>query len=424
MRLLFRLINRQNEFPYKIRDRMGKTRFEIWSINVIRLLIYLFPLAIDMCLSTLFFVCTLRMAESRASAFAVSLVCTVWALTYSLSAFTAGRVVNERNAAGYAIWSCLGLAVLSLLFIMIPDLRMQYALMVLSGVFTAFFFTPFQVFMKVVMGQSTWSLGASIGFYTAAWSTGMALGPFVSGFLWQHFDWRVCHLVNCVIVLACAAGLVRLRHYAAGNDHAGKMTATHSEPIAPAVDYGYERQYRFVAVGWIFGGVSFLAVALVRAVFPTLATALTVGKADQGMVFALLFIVQAATGLALCAPKRWMYNRTVLALMTAPGILGMIFFGLGHDTGTFLIGAVLFGVYSGMASCYIVFHSLVDPHRSTRNVSINEGIVGITNIFGPVGGGILADHTTLSMPFLLSAVLIVLALVGLWRIHSRHPEVA
>lgn len=378
-----------------------------------RFMIYLFPLLIDMILSTLFFVCCLRMAESGASALAVSMVCTAWALTYSITSFFSGKVVTLGNAVHFAAASCFALAVLSGLFIVIPALQLQYVFMVVSGVAIAFFFTPFQVFMKAVMGQTSCGLGASIGLYTAAWSSGLALGPFVSGYLWQSFNWQSCHLVNALLALSCAFGLYLLKNYAS------------STPVLTAgrEPYNYSRQPDFALIGWICGGICCLVVALLRGVYPTLATTLAVSKSDQGIMFAIMFGTQAATGLALCAFRLWMYHRLPIVIMSLAGMSGLLLFALGKNATAFFAAALLVGIYSGMSSCYIVFHALVHPSRSTRNVSINEAVVGLAGIIGPMAGGWLADLSGLASPFLISALLVGVAIAIQWRAHTLRKAV-
>jgi len=380
----------------------------LYNSKLNRFFIYLFPLLIDMVLSTLFFVCSLRMAESGAGAFAVSMVCTAWALTYAVTSLCAGRFLNNGNIVFYTVASCLALTVLSLLFVLLPFLYLQYVLMVCSGIFIALFYTPFQVFMKAVMGQTRWGLNVSTGLYTAAWSAGMALGPFVSGFLWQAFNWQVCHLVNAGAALFCALGIYRLRHYAVFTPAEAPDNESTVRSGAPDL----------VMCGWFCGGICFLIVSVVRAVYPSWATSLTVSKFDQGVMFALLFGAQSFMGLLLCLYKQWMYRLYPILIVSLIGALGTLLLGIGRTAPVFFLAALMIGIYSGMACCYFVYHALADHRRSTRNVAINETIVGLTGIFGPVLGGLLADAAGLAIPFYASALLVGAAILIQYRIRS------
>jgi predicted MFS family arabinose efflux permease len=53
---------------------------------------------------------------------------------------------------------------------------------------------------------------------------------------------------------------------------------------------------------------------------------------------------------------------------------------------------ILFGVYSGSFFFYLVFHAIAHPVRSARYVAVNESVVGIGGILGPLIGGGLSDR--------------------------------
>ena len=53
--------------------------------------------------------------------------------------------------------------------------------------------------------------------------------------------------------------------------------------------------------------------------------------------------------------------------------------------------AACYGVFSGSFFFGLVFHSLVHPQRSARYVAINEMVIGICGVAGPVMAGMLAD---------------------------------
>ncbi len=379
-----------------------------------RLLIYFFPMIMNVILSTLFFVCSIRLAENGASALAVSMVCTLWAITYSLSALLAGRIATVANSTRLLIGSCLAMVALSLLFIIFGGLQTQYVFMIISGMLTAMFFTPFQVFMKAVFGGNSGNLSVSIGLYTISWSVGLACGFFISGLLWELLNsWRICHAVNAIMALCCAGGIYMLRHHA-------RPRIDGVASVVPAAQ-SYHGQYDFAMIGWICSGISFLIIAMLRAVFPTQATSLQIPKADQGIVFALLYLTQGFVGLGLSLFKFWMYRTLPIIIMTVLGTIGLLCFGLSIHIHTFYLAAVMIGIYGGAAAFYIAFHALVHPEKSTRNVSINEAVVGLTGIIGPLIGGIIGDRISLSAPFIFCAIITIIAIIIQFRTHRRHP---
>ncbi len=380
---------------------------------MIRLLVYLFPAMMDMVAGTFFFVTAVRYSESNASSLTVTGVMATWALVYSFCSIWAGKKVNQNNAAKIIIFSGFGIVLLSFCFIIFPQLDAQYLWIALMGVTTAFFFTPFQIFMKSLGHDGSSSVIRSTALYTFSWSMGMACGPFVSGYLWQ-FGWQWCHGLNALLGLGIAYGVWTLNKYV-HQHHYSAITAkiTAKEDFTKMPDLAW--------LGWLAAGVGCITVALVRSLFPVNAEILKLSKIDQGVVLAIVSFTQAVAGLCFIRSKTWMYRPLPVSLLTLSGVLGLLLFSIGAQPGTFYIAALLYGIYSGMFFFYLVFHSLVHPTKSSRYVSINEAIVGVASIIGPIAGGIIADKTNPSVPFTLVAILVFIVAIVQARVHYLKP---
>ena len=101
-------------------------------------------------------------------------------------------------------------------------------------------------------------------------------------------------------------------------------------------------------LGWIGGGVGMILITFVRAVFPVRAEAvLHLAQSTQGVIFFLVSLSQALTGLVLCRSRYWMYRPLAISAFGLLGVLGLLVFGFGEATLALVAGAVLFGVYSG-----------------------------------------------------------------------------
>jgi MFS family permease len=101
------------------------------------------------------------------------------------------------------------------------------------------------------------------------------------------------------------------------------------------------------------------------------------------------------------------------------GIAGLYLFSAANTSAAFCAAAVCFGIYTGALSFYFVFHSLVHPERSARYISINEAIVGMSSITGPLIGGLVADLFKLPTSYLLAAGFLLPALVVQACLHIR-----
>jgi len=382
-----------------------------------RFLIYLFPAMIDMALGSVMFVCTVRMAESGATAKAVADVAAVWAITYMITCPVVGRLVTERNASRMLIGSSLAVTAVACAFVIVPALEAVYVIMVFQAAATAFFFAPFQVFMKQVDRGRSNGVARSTGLYTFAWSTGIACGPFVAGYVWKFAGWQWCHAINGVLGLLTVLGVVLLGHLA----HGRRASSAGETNDAPRSAGDYASLPDLAWLGWVAVGVGCAALSAVRGVFPSSARALNISKPDQGTALALLGWTQAAVGLYMCRSRTWMYRAPAVAALGLFGFAGLILFGLAETPLGFYSAAVCIGVYSGSFFFYAVFHSLTHPSRSARYVSTNESVVGLGSIVGPLVGGRLAHYFSLSTPYFCAAAVVGVVILLQFVVHRRRP---
>lgn len=373
-------------------------------------LIYLLPMLGDMIVSLSLFVNAVRLARMGASATVVASTLTTWSVVYLLSCVVVGRVVNAANAARMMIGSLTGLALISLLFMVVPGIAGVYSLMALAGCATAFFFVPFLVFVKAVDGGRNKSVAYSSGFYTFAWSLGFALGPFVAGLLMElgidrarglDEGWKYAWLFSAAVSVAACLGVLRLRHLVKeprGDDGGG---------VGVDVIPDYSRMPDLAWLGWVAGATGVVVISVIRGVFPSRAeTSLQLAPSLQGLIFFLLSLAQAVTGLLLCRSRYWMFKSGAVAGFGLAGILGTLALGFGRLPSVLCTGALLFGIYSGGFFFYIVFHALIHPERSGRYVAVNEVVVGLGTMVGAAVGGMLADQFGFGAPFAAGAALV------------------
>ena len=117
-----------------------------------------------------------------------------------------------------------------------------------------------------------------------------------------------------------------------------------------------------------------------------------------------------------------MYLVKPVLLFGFSGILGLLLFGSAASVKLFCLAAICFGIYSGSFFFYFVFHSLVHPTRSSRYVAINETVVGICGIVGPLTGGLMADHWGFGAPYYFMAAMVALAVCFKALVHYKHAD--
>lgn len=375
-----------------------------------RFLIFLFPALADMLLGMVFFVASVRIAESDASAIAVTAVTAVWAVVYMVASQVIGRFASPANCARLIIVGCAVLAASSFSFVLFPSLNATYPIMVGIAVGTALFFTPFQVFMKAVDKGDDGALPRSVGLYTFAWSSGMAAGPFIGGYIWNFFNWQACYYTSAVLCAIIAIGVFILKHHAESEESV--VEDREVEPLSTVTEneIDYSKMPDLAWLGWICSGIGCLTVALLRSYLPSSATVMDIPRADQGILLGVISGSQALTGLMLCRSRKWMYEALPTAMFALCGVIALFIFGMTDSFYILAAASLLYGVYSGSFFFYLVFHALVHPEHSTKYIGVNESVVGLSAIAGPLLAGVLADHITIYTPYLLSAVIVLFSM--------------
>lgn len=371
-----------------------------------RFLIYLFPAIADVIVAASMFVCSNRLADAGHSRTEVAMVFAAWAAVYIASNQIFAHLVTSRNAATMLIVANLLFTATAGAFVLIEGVWAVYAIMGVLAVASALFFLPFQVFMKAVEPDQHQGVVRSTAMYTFAWSLGFAGGPFIAGFIYQWFGWRWCFAFTGLLGLLTAYGIQRLKHHAKHH---------HSEAIAPSQSdtklngdseaVNYHTMPDLAWLGWVVCGVGCLGIYSLLALLPSVGVAFAMPKSQIGSITALLYIVQALVGLSLLRSRTWMFRPAPVAGFATFGVVGLVGFSVsllpmidGIDVLTVPLrtlglyaSVACYGVFSGSFFFRLVFHSLVHPHRSAKYVAVNETVVGICGVAGPVMAGLLAD---------------------------------
>lgn len=391
-----------------------------------RSLIYVFPALMDVSAGVIGFASLVQAAKLGASTSMVGALGAVISAAYLTTCLIVGRLLDSRNSAAFVAAGCGGIVVVSGVLAFASSVAQLFPLMAFAGISLAFFFVSFQVFMKAVDTGGRKSVSYSAGTYTFAWSVGYAIGPLVAGLLmqWSEADAAseagrpciACYVVSGALALITVAGTVLLRHHAEG----GEELRAGEDGAAAGKETAYSRMPDLAWVGWVASGMGVMQFGLIMRIFPKEATDLGWRDVEKGMVLFLMCMTLALTGFALRRSRSWMYDWRRICAFGVFGMAGIAVMGVGSTPLVYYSGAVCFGVYAGAFFFYLVFHSLSHPSRSARYVSMNEAVVGVAGIVGPIWGGVVADLLGFRAVYLAGAVLIAAALVFQTLAHRRY----
>lgn len=360
-----------------------------------KFLMYLFPVLINLVQAAVFFISVQRFTEAGADKIIIGATTTAWAVIYCVGNVIVSRLVNEKNATAMIFTGGLLVALSSLGFLIFDGLYTQFVWLALIGIAFGFYCAPFQVFMKYVENGASDSSGIAkaAGRYTAAWSGGFAAGPLVFGLLHPKAGFCVCLAIGIIV----SFGILLIGNYYK------KYHAAEKNPVElPSTEV---KQPDFAWVGWIIAAAGTLSVNQIRTMLQPLGETL---RFDMETMSWLLFTVscaQAAFALILSFTKRWMFKWLPAFLMGAAGTGALLLIVFSKQLPFFFIASAVYGLYSGSFYFLFVYYSLLHPTKAARNAGINEAVVAICGIAGPLLGGMLANWNMV-YPFAFSSVLV------------------
>ena len=367
---------------------------------VLNIIIYLFPIFVNYISGGMFFNTAYRFSQAQAPELAITGTMAIWAISYSLASLLVGRIVTEKNAARLIVFAGVIICLSSLGFVIFPHLYLQYLWAGLTGVGMAIYCTPFQIFMKTLGGNAASGVVYATAMYSAAWSLGLACGPFVFGIL----KWQAGFCVSAVIAFLMSLG-VFLVEQCRKNSSAMPARAVENVQRSEEVDYSRFRDYAWL--GWVGACIGTMTITVIRTLEPKLTLELGVSKFHSGMILSLVSLMQVFWAFVWLRSKVWMYKAIPALLAGAAGAAGLLLFVKGNTLVALYSAAALYGSFSGYFYFTLVFYSLVHPSKSAKYLSINEAVVGIAGIVGAIGGGFLAQQTSLATTFIICAVAVI-----------------
>ncbi len=355
--------------------------------------VYLFPAVMDMAVVSLGFFATVRAISLGGGPVLLGMIGTAWGLGYSLTSLLLTRLAHAERSVFFMQLSAVGFILVAIAMALARSVSFLVILSWWSGFWCSFFFVGFQLSMASLASLST---DISVAAYNFSWSVGFALGSLAEGVLLSHYP-SVAVSPAVIGSLGILAGLwlvqrsrVKEPSDSAGGKSEGQRATRRS----------------FVLIGWIgLATVAFIGSGF-RYLLPEIAVRrFSLSSSTTGNFFFLFFLLQSVVGLFLHRLSRWQYRFHHHLGATFLGLTGCwLAFSLQGKTG--LLAFVIFmGIYSGYGFYYGVLYSLKSS-LSARDISINEVLVGVTGVVGPLFLAAALKKATAS--FFLACALLVL----------------
>ena len=343
--------------------------------------VYFFPVLMDLSVSAVLLFSAIKAVEFGSSPVVVGILGSTWGVTYFFSSIILSRIIKKSNSWLFMLASCITFIFIAIFFNFCSTILFLFILLFLGGLFSAFFFVGFQLFMGDSTGLPHYKTAA---LYTLAWSSGMAIGSITEGFLMNAgiFYAQLPVFLSSLLVIP---GILMARN---GNTK-NFSTMNKQLPVEKPADKIISIYAR---IAWIEIFTVTIVTTGIRYLLPKMTISFfNFNNAMAGFVVFLFFIFQAISGYFAYFFEKLRYHMISHHLMKLAGILSLVLpFIFKGNTGIFIF-TVLLGVYSGHAFYTAVFYAINDESRSGFNVGINESLVGIASVAGPFLSGVMLN---------------------------------
>ena len=340
-----------------------------------RRIIYLFPLVFDIIVSLSLFVSRHSFAEKGMDAKIVGAISIIYGIVYIGSSLIMSRIIKPNIAKLQMLIS--NLFTIIFLCILANLNSVSLVLIVFMGIpFSAcFFFNAFQSYLLKTETEIKKPLTKTVGHFTVAWSIGFALGPIISALLKKWVNWSVSYYAAALLALMVGLIALFIKPIAKGNL---------SKPEEPALPLLKVKEKALPLAGWIGIFIAFSGWIAITTFGPLQARKMEFNSTIKGAVEFVYAMSQALSAFIICNFSTWYHKPKLLPVMAFFGVSGAVIFSLSSSPLLFALGGMCYGIYSGSAAIYAVYHCMLDRDKAAKRVAFNELTVGFSFVAGPL----------------------------------------
>ncbi|GAB4108080.1 MAG: hypothetical protein Kow001_03330 [Acidobacteriota bacterium] len=336
-------------------------------------MIYLFPFAVDIVVALLLFVGRHALAAQGASEAVVASIPVAFGLGYTLSGPVMRRIIHPRRARLQMVMALGGLALAALVLAWNQEVLVTQALFALIPFTVSLFFNAFQSFMLGVSRARRRPLQLTVGLYTFSWALGFALGPFVCGLALRALTWSQTYYLAATASLVIAGAALAVRS-PQPVDSSGHPDAVRSGAFGP----------QLLVPGWLGLVIGLVGWLVIATYWPVIAEHRAVSPEERGLVEFSWGATLAVTALVLTLPRGWPYRPWLLAGFGMLAVSSLVVFGGADSTPGYLAGVALMGAYAATTFSFSLFHCLREAAKAASRVAVNEMMVGVSYLVGPL----------------------------------------
>ena len=370
------------------------------------ILIYSLPFILYLCSGIFSTVLVINLSYSGESAFFISLLAVFYGMGMMVCAgiFSKLKISKKFYPKLLYIESCMQ-AIISLLCILLMNRQIALFYSFLYGVSTTIFFVCFQSLLDSV--SKDLPIRISSGLFIFSWTLGLAIGPIISGLIYE-----LNPNIGFVIVILISI-LMFILFYMSRHLHLKNNKHKWEEPFMRAPRYK-------VYIGWLIIFVGAAVLHTLRFMF------IDYGIKEIGLSKELASFLSGslagfmAIGSLISAFYIKFLERkrifTIIGLLT-PIALSIIL--ITNNSYLLLMSFLFLGLVSGFGYFFGLYYALADQENSTSNVAINETLTGTAALIMPFIFGYFASNYSYFIAFLfmmiISLICYSIAIYIMWQ---------
>lgn len=370
------------------------------------ILIYSLPFILYLCSGIFSTVLVINLSYSGASAFFISLLAVFYGMGMMICAgiFSKLKISKKFYPKLLYIEACMQ-AIISFLCIFFMNWQIALLYSFFYGANVTIFFVCFQSLLDSI--SKDLPIRISVGLFIFSWTFGLAIGPIISGLIYE-----LNPNIGFIIVILMSI-LMFILFYMSRHLHLKNNKHKWEEAFTRAPRYK-------VYIGWLILFVGASVLHTLRFMF------IDYGIKEIGLSKELASFLSGslagfmAIGSLISAFYIKFLERkrvfTIIGLLT-PIALSIIL--ITNNSYLLLMSFLFLGLVSGFGYFFGLYYALADQENSTSNVAVNEALTGIAALIMPFIFGYIASNLSYFMAFLfmmiISLICYTIAIYTMWQ---------
>ncbi len=363
----------------------------------------------DLCTGLVTFAIPLLALQLGASVIELGLIGTAGSVAYTLSCTVTGKLADRFNRQRLMGIAALWAATVFAILIYVESVWILFILAPLCWMTLALFWPALQA--TLAEGRNRTQLAKVLGTFNMVWTIGYMNGPLLGGMLYEtnpRFPFGIA--MAGMLGLGLILFIIRLDRSAPEEEEPEE-----ADPVAEGVDTD-----RFRKTAWIAAFTGFFVMGILNNQFPKLASELLISPTTLGYLLAVPRLAQFLIFALATKSHFWQFKLYPLIIPQIATIIGMIITASASDPAAIGLGFATLGLLIGGSFTASQFYSFYKQERKGEGGALNEMIVGLGNVSGPLIGGILAQLIGLRAPYVLCCVVLSTAIVIEYRLMRRR----